>query len=301
MLLPENTELPFTTNISIIKIRITDGCNLRCRFCYVENSSKPVCLKNFDWVDRLVRQDFFKSVAILGGEPTLFPEACKKVADIARKYNKPSVLFTNGVQLMKDDIFDYFVNEVKPPVIQMSYNKYIKEQVDLVSMAKTLAAKFEKIPDIYFTFNLIIDNHHLEAFDYFVKNGNYRAPYKPELFADIEEELGVKCHKFLIPFIEPSCDNYDKSDLIEYEIPKGMLHCDMQFALTPDGYIVYDCAAGDFPETHFKHIDEITTDNPVEEIMRRKRQENEYIQLPEGYTGVYRYCRADPEHKCLIH
>ena len=106
-----------TTNV----IYITSSCNLACDYCY-ETSDRPNKTISYDEIDAFFKyienhSSPFSHVSIFGGEPLLYPELVDYIIDkVIGEYNYKHYsisLFTNGILLLNDDIFNWFINTCK--------------------------------------------------------------------------------------------------------------------------------------------------------------------------------------------
>jgi MoaA/NifB/PqqE/SkfB family radical SAM enzyme len=89
-------------------VHLTLACNVRCPFCYQNDSAFDVCRKdflkidNFELILRQAKTFIFKRPLIhfFGGEPLLHPQFADFLA-AAEKFRFPCALTTNGILLAK--------------------------------------------------------------------------------------------------------------------------------------------------------------------------------------------------------
>src|SRR5690606_22336893 len=96
----------------VLRVRITNRCNLSCHYCYVGQSlnKKTDSLLNLDeWFKILDKTPRNTLIDITGGEPLLAPHIDKILGSILDRKMKVS-LITNGT-IHKDDIFSIMVEK----------------------------------------------------------------------------------------------------------------------------------------------------------------------------------------------
>jgi uncharacterized protein len=92
-------ELPEEEEIKLLVLRVTDDCNLRCRYCYAcggdsrESMSWDIARQAVDYA--LARSRFLK-IQFTGGEPLLNFPLVKKVIEYSRKSPVTFQMQTNG-------------------------------------------------------------------------------------------------------------------------------------------------------------------------------------------------------------
>jgi pyruvate formate lyase activating enzyme len=117
----------------ISSVVFTEGCNLRCTFCY--NFGLVLHPQNFDLVEEehilgYLREnsDFLDGVCISGGEPTLQEDLlqfCRKIKGLGLGIK----LDTNGMnpkllkQLIDEGLIDYIAMDVKAPLNAKEYSE----------------------------------------------------------------------------------------------------------------------------------------------------------------------------------
>jgi len=83
-------------------IDVTDRCNIKCKYCYHENTDKETAKE-----DIVIDAESNKKIApfiLMGGEPTLhkdLPEIYRLLSEIA-----PTSIITNGIKLCDENYFD---------------------------------------------------------------------------------------------------------------------------------------------------------------------------------------------------
>lgn len=99
-------------NFSSITLNITQGCNLRCKYCQVkkepESMDKKTLIKALNWVENNVENPF---VSFFGGEPLLEYDLIKWAIE-----NYPNIHFglsTNLTLLTPEKIKFFFDNDIK--------------------------------------------------------------------------------------------------------------------------------------------------------------------------------------------
>lgn len=106
----------YDSNYSLLRILMTDKCNLNCKYCKVENNildKSSVAISTEDIIDSLklfqkTSPKIKKLVSITGGEPLLFPDKVKEIIQLSQAYldNYWIILFTNATLATKE-ITDY--------------------------------------------------------------------------------------------------------------------------------------------------------------------------------------------------
>ena len=139
------TEIEKAPNL-ITQIHVLDGCNLRCKHCYVgDRRFKPGPPLSLEEVVRRVQilKDFqvrhgFKghTMNISGGEPTIHPKILEIIREIRKRDIKPFLL-TNGMKISK--ILWYLSNNLHNPSMLKSYKSTFSVFVPLIlSRAQTV-------------------------------------------------------------------------------------------------------------------------------------------------------------------
>ena len=88
-------------------LEVTDRCDLRCRFCFADNSQTqdPPLERVKGWIDDMVRQTGGTLLQLSGGEPTLRDDL-PEIVTHAKKAGCPYVqLNTNGLRLAEDPAY----------------------------------------------------------------------------------------------------------------------------------------------------------------------------------------------------
>jgi pyruvate formate lyase activating enzyme len=117
----------------ISSVVFTEGCNMRCNFCY--NFGLVLHPQNFDLVeeDHILEylgenSDFLDGVCISGGEPTLQKDLlqfCREIKGLGLDVK----LDTNGMnpkllkQLIDEGLIDYIAMDVKAPLNEKEYSE----------------------------------------------------------------------------------------------------------------------------------------------------------------------------------
>ncbi|MDD5133028.1 MAG: radical SAM protein [Candidatus Nanoarchaeia archaeon] len=90
---------------------LTYDCNNRCKWCYASPSGFKKRLMDFKKIEnylKLMKSLGIKSLGLLGGEPTLYPNLFE-VIKLAKRYDFKVTLYTNGRKLSNED----FVKKLK--------------------------------------------------------------------------------------------------------------------------------------------------------------------------------------------
>lgn len=111
------------------------GCNFRCPYCQNSDivaldSGRETDLSEIE--ERLKRNlKLIDALGVSGGEPTLQPEAVKKLFTLARRYSLKTFLNTNGSnpslveELLKEKLLDHLALDVKAPLDPEIYGEVI--------------------------------------------------------------------------------------------------------------------------------------------------------------------------------
>jgi len=105
----------------VLRVCITYFCNRDCSFCYSkglqEEFPQHMSIDNFEFLTRWARLQGWRSLRLLGGEPTIHPQL-KTILDIARKHRFTLSMSTNG--LFAPELNSYF-NRILIESINFSY------------------------------------------------------------------------------------------------------------------------------------------------------------------------------------
>lgn len=96
----------------VLRIRITNRCNLSCHYCYVGeslNQKKDYPLQINEWKKILNSLSRFTLIDITGGEPLLAPNFME-VLDLMLERKHQVSLISNGT-IFKEDVFQLMVNK----------------------------------------------------------------------------------------------------------------------------------------------------------------------------------------------
>jgi radical SAM protein with 4Fe4S-binding SPASM domain len=105
---PESREPAFerATSLRIVHYKLTDNCNLRCRYCYAE-SGKDSGHLSFNELSRIAREvaEIAPSVecVLSGGEPMLHPDLFR-FSELLRSMGNQISLLTNGTLINRTNI-----------------------------------------------------------------------------------------------------------------------------------------------------------------------------------------------------
>ncbi|MBI3037486.1 radical SAM protein [bacterium] len=86
------------TPLSKVEIEVANGCNLRCRHCFVSHSTELISLPLFREIVNGARRLGAISLALNGGEPTLHPDLLTLV-EISVRAGLRTRLFSNAVKI----------------------------------------------------------------------------------------------------------------------------------------------------------------------------------------------------------
>lgn len=81
---------------------ITEKCNQRCSYCYMNHTTKKLSLEDFHKAYNRIEDNEFE-IDIFGGEPLLYWSMCKKIIYTAKddKRCKKINLYTNGLEMLE--------------------------------------------------------------------------------------------------------------------------------------------------------------------------------------------------------
>jgi uncharacterized protein len=112
-------------NPAILSIRVTEDCNLRCRYCYNKDNLLKTGSKNFmpeELAEEAIRYFLsrFKNknviIIFFGGEPLLNFQTIKRAINYAQKIKERSITFkiaTNGTIMNRDILKTIIKNNIK--------------------------------------------------------------------------------------------------------------------------------------------------------------------------------------------
>ncbi|WP_428566231.1 MAG: radical SAM protein [Solidesulfovibrio sp. DCME] len=95
-----------------IEVHAVDHCNNCCRWCNnhsVFSAAKEYEAKDyFVWLDELIKRKIvFHTLSVMGGEPFLHSNITKFVYELKNRYNKITIITTNGFWLSDSEIVKY--------------------------------------------------------------------------------------------------------------------------------------------------------------------------------------------------
>jgi MoaA/NifB/PqqE/SkfB family radical SAM enzyme len=126
----------------VLRLAITYHCNKHCSFCYSEGLQKQfkehMSLKDFDFLCHWAKEQGYKSLRLLGGEPTIHPEF-KEILDLSRKQGFRVSFSTNGLfntelnsslnnSLIESINFSYPQDEIAPDKMGI-FRENIKQSI----------------------------------------------------------------------------------------------------------------------------------------------------------------------------
>jgi|GEM_PF-1200103 len=173
-------------------LRITTQCNRNCFFCFADNSpitvkSKPEIFLLKNTIRRRLKEIEFKSFAISGGEPFLYPEAVFKMLEYVNGFGEGRIytrIYTNG-DLINEDILKrlgklglneirYSIKPLEDPDISLlkASKKYISKVLiempvlpNSESFMKNLICKLDEIGiDGINLLELFFNGYHIDDF-----------------------------------------------------------------------------------------------------------------------------------------
>lgn len=284
-----------------LKIRCTTKCNMYCRHCYAASEDypyEPKELTNFEWVDRLAKNDRIKYIHLQGGEPTLAFNAMKECRKIGKKYNKPVSVFTNGKLLYEDKNFrEKFTQEICPDILIVSFNKYLEEQTNQSEVVNFLASYYKDNQNIKFGTTAVIDNSNLKAMIRFANSDSWPS-YDPKYYPEIEKKLNYNYWKFQL--ILENSSRAKATGVGSKDCAKCLwkhLKCSFSPTLTPSGFLLADCGCGNLKKTLLGYIDDFG-DDPIEYLALHKSEHvinNPRIKI----NNYYEICEKFDNIKCL--
>jgi len=136
----------------LLAVSVTNKCRIECSHCgfsCTNKMNKKIDLEQVEKACKLFDQNrkllWKPSLALYGGEPMEFPEHCKKIADLARKYRLNVILVTSGFWTMDPVLIDYVNNEIRPDYIAMSVNDNCNKKgvVDVNAVADYMNAWYK--------------------------------------------------------------------------------------------------------------------------------------------------------------
>jgi len=129
-----------------ITLDINSDCNLKCGFCYRQNSDKQISLQDLAVITRKFQEA--KNFQIGGGEPLLHPD-CMEILDFLLKNGKKVHLSTNGT-IKKEDLLNYKGENIGFQVSLHAGNRETFREVtgeDLFERAVANLSFFKEISD----------------------------------------------------------------------------------------------------------------------------------------------------------
>lgn len=140
-------------------IAITAHCNLHCPYCFAQqmfkekSNTQNITLEQFDKILEWISPYYEKThdrLGIIGGEPTLHPqfkEIMEKVSYFCYKYNCPSILFTNGIELTDNlikqipDQMRILINYNDPNFLNKEYYNQLQQNLDFLAIIGWISNK----------------------------------------------------------------------------------------------------------------------------------------------------------------
>jgi len=128
--------------LQVIHLEITNKCNLRCHFCYINRNSKEIKRKRFAELIGHI-QEYTKQVTLGGGEPLLHRELpC--LLRVLKNAKLPFSITTNATQLSPYD--SLLVNPFLKSVCLSFYGKRNKDAIEY--FLEKVNLKGTKYPEI---------------------------------------------------------------------------------------------------------------------------------------------------------
>ena len=130
-----------------LRLKVTDACNLSCRFCHKEGGSKstPVTISQVRQIADFASRNGFGSIHLTGGEPTLHSDLDLLVKEV-KKYDLVCALTTNGqfdyklLTVLRDaglDSLNFSVHTVRPSAWSQ-IQKNVDKQIAAFKISHTL-------------------------------------------------------------------------------------------------------------------------------------------------------------------
>ncbi len=129
------------SDITMVWIEVTTRCNLFCKHCYDEASSKctgEMSVEDFKYVADELYDYGVKNIQFIGGEPLVLGDKLKSMIDYASKLFQGIEVFTNGTLINQNWIDTFKQYDVK---IALSIYSYIPEMHDKVTGIPTSFSK----------------------------------------------------------------------------------------------------------------------------------------------------------------
>lgn len=186
-----------------VYIIITNNCNLKCNFCYLNNGNGKIKSSSFGkFVEFIKNKKQIKHFVLIGGEPLLNKTNLKMFIRLIKKYQRESeiILTTNGYYL-DNDIFNFLIKN-KVTIQVTVYNR------NVVDLLMNLKIDIKKI-----FFHITIDSN--------IKNNeeiiNLFNLLKLRFWISIDRRINVDISDFLISmFIN---GKISLSNLRDYSVP----------------------------------------------------------------------------------
>ncbi|MFW9827117.1 MAG: anaerobic ribonucleoside-triphosphate reductase activating protein [Candidatus Thorarchaeota archaeon] len=194
-------------------VLFTVGCNFKCEFCHNKYLLQPNVGKEYevkDLVDKIKTNALVSGVSITGGEPTLQNDLVDLCKEIRKQTENYLSIDTNGSNPELIGKITPYINRValdlKGPLIQETYRKIIKTNVDISKIIQTINL-LNQNKDIDFeirtTYVLnLLEPDDIERIINFLHDSNFKGNYVLQQF-QYREEVGERFKK---AFLKPEHD-----------------------------------------------------------------------------------------------
>lgn len=81
--------------LDTVTLTINNTCNLSCPHCYLQYSGAKTTISD-DLLDQIIKSDF-RHLAIVGKEPSVHPDAVKKLTKTMKNSGRTTSIITNGI------------------------------------------------------------------------------------------------------------------------------------------------------------------------------------------------------------
>lgn len=113
--------------MSTLYFKVTDACNMRCPFCYVDQKVGPSDFSLEPLISILDEHPEIHTVILHGGEPLLYPERCLDVIKLCRKRNL-QVSITSNMTLQLTEERERVLREVDGIATSYSIDRFAGQE-----------------------------------------------------------------------------------------------------------------------------------------------------------------------------
>jgi hypothetical protein len=122
-------------NLRFLIVKFTNRCNADCSICIEDSTNNKTDLLSLDLIEKVFKEctNLDIDMGLQGGEVMLYPEYCKEIYDMWRKYNKYKLthMISNGFWGDNLDLIDYMKNDLKPDLLMLTTDKWHQKFVPL--------------------------------------------------------------------------------------------------------------------------------------------------------------------------